>query len=167
MNQNFKNNCMTFITITITILFITTIPTSNALDNGVGRTPPLGWNSWETCGEKTCGHDICNETEIKSVALGMKSNGMYDLGYNYVNLDDCWAYPRDTKTQQLTWDPSRFPDGLPNLISWLHKEGFKFGLYTSAGNVTCSSGGRPMPIPGSKGHYELDAKHLQNGKLIM
>ena len=31
-------------------------------------------------------------------------------------------------------------------------------LYAGAGNVTCSSGGRSHPIPGSKGHYELDAK---------
>lgn len=29
---------------------------------------------------------------------------------------------------------------------------------TSAGNQTCSSGGRPITVPGSRGHYELDAK---------
>jgi alpha-galactosidase len=159
-NRNNNNVLSIFNVIIFTTMFllISMPPSTNALDNGVGRTPPLGWNTWKTCGEKTCGHDICNEAEIKSVAIAMKNNGMYELGYNYVNLDDCWAYPRDPKTQQLTWDPSRFPDGLPNLIKWLHGEGFKFGLYTSAGNVTCSSGGRTMPIPGSKGHYELDAK---------
>lgn len=128
------------------------------MDNGAGKTPPLGWNTWKTCVSDTCEHDVCNEAEVKQIVYAMKSNGMYDLGYNYVNLDDCWADTRDPTSQELTWDTDRFPSGLPNLIQWLHQEGFKFGLYTSAGNVTCSSGGRSHPIPGSKGHYELDAR---------
>ena len=128
-----------------------------ALDNGAGRTPPLGWNSWKTCGEPTCGHDICNEAEVKSVATAMQENGMQSLGWNYVNLDDCWALQRDPDNQTLQWDPERFPSGLPALIDWLHEKDFKFGLYTSAGNETCSSGGRPHAIPGSRHHYELDA----------
>ena len=74
---------------------------------------------------------------------------------------------RDPTTQELTWDHARFPTGLPGLIEFIHQEGFKFGLYTSAGNVTCSSGGRSHPIPGSKGHYELDGKTLQIGESIM
>ncbi len=57
----------------------------------------------------------------------------------------------------IQWDPDRFPSGLPTLINWLHARGLKFGLYTSAGDTTCSQGGRPHPIPGSFGHYEQDA----------
>ena len=30
-------------------------------------------------------------------------------------------------------------------------------MYTSAGNETCSSGGRDIKVPGSRGHYGLDA----------
>lgn len=130
-----------------------------ALDNGVGRRPPLGWNTWKTCGENTCGHDVCNEQEVKSVAQAMLTNGMTALGYDYVNLDDCWASPdRDPETTALTWDAARFPSGIPALVDWLHARGLKFGLYTSAGNATCSSGGRPRPIPGSRDHYDIDAK---------
>ena len=130
----------------------------HSLNNKVGKPPPLGWNTWKTCGEPTCGHDICNEAEIKSVANAMATNGLQELGYNYINLDDCWASTRKKSDQTLTWDTVRFPSGLPALISWLHQKGFKFGLYTSAGNQTCSSGGRKYPIPGSEGHYDLDAK---------
>jgi alpha-galactosidase len=83
---------------------------------------------------------------------------MQGMGYNYVNLDDCWASKRNSTDQSLTWDSARFPSGIPKLIEWLHARKFKFGLYTSAGNTTCSSGGRPYPIPGSKGHYGQDAK---------
>lgn len=64
----------------------------------------------------------------------MIDNGMQKVGYNYVNLDDCWADLRDNTTHKLTWDTERFPNGIPSLIDWLHSKGFKFGLYTSAGN---------------------------------
>lgn len=59
------------------------------MDNGLGRTPPLGWNTWVTCGDKECSHDFCNEAEVKAAAVAMKENGMHALGWNYVNLDDC------------------------------------------------------------------------------
>jgi alpha-galactosidase len=57
-------------------------------------------------------------------------------------------------------DTSRFPYGIKDLVDWLHERGFKFGLYLAAGIETCSSGGRPLPIPGSYGHYEQDAKTI-------
>jgi alpha-galactosidase len=151
---------MTTLTLYMCVLFL--FCGTNALNNGVGRTPPLGWNTWKTCGEESCGHDICNEAEIKSVAMAMIQNGMQDLGYNYVNLDDCWASKRNETDQTLTWDAQRFPSGIPTLIDWLHSKGFKFGLYTSAGNQTCSSGNRTYPIPGSRGHYGLDAQTFAN-----
>lgn len=47
-----------------------------AYDNGLGRTPPLGWNTWMTCGDSTCGHDVCSEAEVKSIATAMQANGM-------------------------------------------------------------------------------------------
>ena len=61
-----------------------------------------------------------------------------------------------TADGRLTWDPRRFPSGLPALIQWLHAKSFLFGLYTAAGNLTCSNGGRVNPTgaggaPGSGG----------------
>ena len=72
--------------------------------------------------------------------------------------DDCWAYDRDIDSGTLTWDTSRFPNGIPALADWLHNEGFLLGLYTSAGNETCSNGGRPLTIPGSEGFYSHDTE---------
>ena len=43
------------------------------------------------------------------------------------------------------------------LTGWLHDRGFTFGLYTSAGNETCSSGTRASKPPGSYGYYYQDA----------
>ena len=127
-----------------------------ALDNGAGRTPPLGWSTWKTCADAHCTHDMCSESEVLSAAAAMKANGMQALGWEYVNLDDCWASSRSPTDATLQWDSQRFPSGIPALIDQLHAQGFKFGLYTSAGNQTCSSGGRPIKVPGSRGHYDLD-----------
>ncbi|XP_065845536.1 uncharacterized protein [Oscarella lobularis] len=133
-------------------------------DNGLGLFPPLGWNSWCTwasCGQKGASgkmHDVCNETEIRSVAEAMLSNGMHALGYEYINLDDCWGSEERAADGSIQADKNRFPSGIKNLTDWLHSKGLKFGLYTSAGVTTCSSGERPKPIPGSYGHYEQDAQ---------
>jgi len=125
---------------------------SSALDNGVARAPPLGWSTWQTCGDAACGHDVCNEAEVKAAAVALNDTGMQALGYNYVNLDDCWVGTRDSRTNQLTWDASRFPSGIPALTVWLHRRGINFGLYTSAGSTTCSG------KVGSRGHYGEDAQ---------
>ncbi|KAL2600965.1 hypothetical protein AAZV13_10G141400 [Glycine max] len=57
----------------------------NLVENGLGQTPPMGWNSWNHFG---C--DI-NESVIRETADAMVSTGLAALGYRYVNIDDCWA----------------------------------------------------------------------------
>ena len=54
---------------------------------------------------------------------------------------------------------------LKPLADWLHDRNFSFGMYTSAGYQTCSTGGRQVPgnanargVSGSYGHYEQDAR---------
>jgi alpha-galactosidase len=126
----------------------------SALDNGMGLLPPLGWSSW--CSEGGCETDYCHEAEVRQVATAMLSNGLHSRGYRWIILDDCWAAGNRTADGSITWDETRFPSGIPALVHWLHTKGFMFGIYTSAGNATCSSGGRPYPIPGSEHHYQQD-----------
>jgi hypothetical protein len=103
---------------------------------------------------------------VKDVAQSMIDQGMQAAGWYMVNLDDCWAdTTRDPSTGALRADKNRFPSGtLKELADWLHARNFSMGMYTGAGNRTCSSGGRPVPapysrgVPGSFGHYEQDAK---------
>ena len=140
-----------------------------AYDNGVSQKPPLGWNSWCTmgmCGQggvspgKMSLHDVCNETEIKSIGEAMHSSGLYAMGYDRVNLgeqtapsllpdlapsltslppslppsfsvpDDCWVGENRSADGSLAWDPLRFPNGIKSLVDWLHGRGLKFGLYS-------------------------------------
>jgi len=56
----------------------------NSLDNGLGRTPPMGWNSWNHFGCKI------NETIVKQTADLLVSTGLAAKGYKYLNIDDCW-----------------------------------------------------------------------------
>lgn len=108
---------------------------AHAYDNGVSRLPPLGWSTWCTYG--TCAqsfepqpdpaHDICNHAEIVSVADAMHANGMQELGWEYINLDDCWV-AEARADGRIQADPSRFPGGLTPVIQHVHSLGLKFGL---------------------------------------
>lgn len=52
--------------------------------------PLLGWNSW--CTADACGAtDVCSEELILTVANAIKVQGLDKLGYQYMNLDDCWS----------------------------------------------------------------------------
>src|SRR5690242_3836058 len=120
-------------------------PAASARDDGVARTPPMGWNSWNHYG---C--DI-NEKLVKNTADAMAANGMRDAGYQYVVIDDCWQVARDANGR-LVADTARFPGGIKPLADYVHARGLKFGIYTDAGRKTCQ--GRP----GTYGHEDQDAR---------
>ena len=119
---------------------------AHAVDNGLARTPPMGWNSWNRF---RC--DDLNEKLVRQTADAIAANGMKDAGYQYVVLDDCWQSSRDAQGN-IVADPAKFPSGIKALAGYIHDKGLKFGLYTDAGTKTCE--GRP----GSLGHEYQDAK---------
>ncbi len=125
-------------------VLLSAIPAA-ALDNGLAKTPPMGWNSWNKFG--------CDVSEklVKETADAMVSSGMKDAGYQYIVIDDCWQIARDNRGN-IVPDPDRFPSGMKALADYIHSKGLKFGLYSDAGTKTCQ--GRP----GSHGYEELDAK---------
>lgn len=60
---------------------------------------------------------------------------MYQLGYQWLVLDDCW---HPTRAQNGTLVPlkSSFPRGMKVVADYVHSKGLKFGLYTSVGKLT-------------------------------
>ncbi|KAF8894105.1 glycoside hydrolase [Infundibulicybe gibba] len=111
-----------------------------------GKTPALGWNSWNAYGG-----DI-NEAKILAAANQFVSLGLKTAGYVYVNIDDCWAKTtRDSATQRMVPDPIKFPNGISGLASQIHALGLKIGIYSDAGTNTCAG------FPGSLGHEVTDA----------
>ena len=116
-----------------------------ALDNGLARTPPMGWNSWNKFG--------CNVSEklIRGVADSMVSTGLKDAGYQYLVIDDCWQVSRD-KDGNIIPDAQRFPSGIKAVADYVHSKGLKFGIYSDAGTGTCQD------RPGSRGYEFQDAR---------
>ena len=118
----------------------------NAIDDGLARTPPMGWNSWENF---RLGID---EQLIRSMADAMASSGMKAAGYRYLVVDAGWKAPARDAAGNLAADAKKFPSGLRALGDYIHAKGLLFGLYTDAGDKDCVAG-----TPGSHGHEERDA----------
>ncbi|GIF22898.1 alpha-galactosidase [Actinoplanes tereljensis] len=130
-------------------------PAAHALENGVGRTPPMGWNSWNTFG---CN---INETLIRQMADSIVNSGLRDLGYQYVVVDDCWFNPSRDSAGNLQGDPTRFPSGMKSLGDYLHGKGLKFGLYEVPVDKTCAQYFSSYPgATGSQGHEVQDARQF-------
>ncbi len=111
----------------------------------VAATPPMGWNSWNKFG---C--DVSDKL-IREMADAVVSTGMKDVGYQFVNIDDCWQVSRATDGT-IVVDAQRFPDGMKPLADYVHSKGLKFGVYTDAGRMTCQK------RPGSYEHEAQDIK---------
>ncbi len=129
-------------------------PDAGALAQTTAATPPMGWNSWNTF---EC---TLNETLIQGVADTMVSSGMAAVGYQYVNLDDCWMNGRDANGN-LQWNSTKFPSGIPALAAYVHGKGLKFGIYETPNTVTCVGiyeGIAPSVAVGSLGHEAQDAR---------
>ena len=111
--------------------------------NGLAKTPPMGWNSWN----KFAGR--IDDATVRGIADAMASNGMKEAGYVYINIDDTWEGYRD-KEGNITTN-KKFPD-MKALADYVHSKGLKIGIYSSPGPNTCAG------YEGSYGHEEQDAR---------
>jgi alpha-galactosidase len=120
-------------------------------------TPPMGWNHWYAH------YNRITDAMMREAADIMVSSGMADVGYQYVNIDDCWmnAKPDAKRPDPKRLGPMRDADGniVPNalfpdmraLTDYIHAKGLKAGLYTSPGPFTCAG------YAGSYHHEARDA----------
>ncbi|KAA0720854.1 Alpha-N-acetylgalactosaminidase [Triplophysa tibetana] len=116
-----------------------------SLDNGQMRTPPMGWLAWERyrC-DIDCQNDPQNcisEKLFMDMADRLSEDGWKELGYIYVNIDDCWSSMQRDGQGRLQADPKRFPGGIARLARYVHDRGLKLGIYGDMGTHTC--GGYP------------------------
>jgi alpha-galactosidase len=120
-------------------------------------TPPMGWNDWYAH------YDRITDKMMREAADIMISSGMAEVGYTYVNIDDCWMNA-EKNNDPLRVGPLRNEKGniLPNrhfpdmkgLTDYIHSRGLKAGLYTSPGPQTCAG------FSGSYMHEEQDARQF-------
>eukprot|EP01084_Bolivina_argentea_P097412 175107_1 len=136
------------------------------LNNGVARTPPMGWLSWQRfrC-ETNCEmypNDCINAQLYMDMADRLANDGWKELGYTQVNIDDCWSLKqRDNVTNKQVADPDRFPNGIKGVADYVHKLGLKLGLYNDIGTKTCGG------YTGIDGNYVLDANTFASWDIDM
>ena len=111
----------------------------------IQRTPPMGWNSWNTFGENI------SEELIFQTADAMVETGLRDAGYDYLVIDDCWAEKTRDADGRLVPSREKFPHGMKAVSDYVHSRGLKFGMYSCTGTLTCAG------YPGSFEHEFVDA----------
>jgi alpha-galactosidase len=131
---------------TAVVVPLATAPSAAALDNGLARTPYLGWNTYYGLGTKF------NEQTIKAEADAIVSRGLKAAGYNYVWLDGGWWQGTRDAAGNITVDPNQWRDGMKAVADYIHSKGLLAGIYTDAGKQGCGGVNE-----GSYGHYQQDA----------
>jgi alpha-galactosidase len=126
-----------------------------AAGDTLALTPPMGWNHWYAH------YDRITDKLVREAADVMVASGMADVGYQYVNIDDCWMNA-PTNRDPLRIGPLRDQEGrlVPNrhfpdmkaLVDYIHGKGLKAGIYSSPGTLTCGG------FAGSYGHEAQDAQ---------
>ena len=62
---------------------------------------------------------LYSEKLYMTMADYLVSEGYRDLGYVYVNMDNCWATKNRDKNGTLVADPVRFPSGIKALADYV------------------------------------------------
>jgi len=120
-------------------------------------TPPMGWNHWYAH------YDRVTDAMMRAAADVMDRSGMADVGYQYVNIDDCWMNA-EKQRDPMRVGPLRddagnlipnkhFPD-MKAMTDYIHAKGLKAGLYISPGPRTCAG------FAGSYEHERQDAQQF-------
>jgi alpha-galactosidase len=89
----------------------------------IALTPPLGWNSWN------CWGDTITQEKILAAARALKSTGLADHGWSYINIDDGWQGARDPVTGAIMPN-KKFPD-MRTLCDAIHALGLRAGIYST------------------------------------
>jgi len=120
-------------------------------------TPPMGWNHWYAH------YDRITDQLMREAADLLVSSGMADVGYAYVDIDDCWMNaPNNGDSRRVgplrdsngSLVPNQYFPDMKALTQYIHSKGLKAGIYTSPGPLTCGG------FCGSYQHEAQDAKQF-------
>jgi len=131
--------------------------------NTLSLTPSMGWNDWYAYYQRI------TEKDVKKAADLLISSGMADVGYAYINIDDCWMNAKkgingyeqkESGRKGMERDiygnilPNSYFGDMKKLTAYIHAKGLKAGIYTSPGRYTCGG------YTGSYQHEAQDAKQF-------
>lgn len=127
--------------------------TAFALDNGFGRQPVMGFNTYNDVG---CSP---NQSYVSETIDGLESKGFLKAGYNHFQVDCGWQGYERQSNGSITYDPEVFPDGIAPLSKYAIEKGFKWAMYTDQGVYSCDTKS-PATRQGSLGYEKQDALQL-------
>ena len=130
------------------------VQNARAEDNGVERTPVLGWGSWSFIRQ----HPTAENFEAQ--ARAMQDSGLTKVGFGYINLDDFWyvcpssAGPNVDQYGRWVTDTTKFPaqgdtNGMQVVADYIHSLGMKFGIYVTPG-ISRQAVVKNTPIKGTQ-----------------
>ncbi|MFB9275425.1 glycoside hydrolase family 27 protein [Cohnella cellulosilytica] len=104
---------------------------ARAADNGLAEKPLMGWSSYSLQVYNEDGINWVTAARVKAQSDAMAAY-LQDYGYEYINIDAGWdggidGYGRPVPKSAL------YPDGIQDVIDYVHDNGQKIGLYTIPG----------------------------------
>jgi len=119
---------------------IVAVLSSLSLDNGLARTPPLGWRSWNAYGGGVTQEKM--EAAMGAMVDDSRGVSLHALGYTFAGLDDGWQHCGAGVNGSFhaadgtpIVDESKFPS-MKAMVSKAHALGLKAGWYLN--NCICS-----------------------------
>ncbi|KAK2799834.1 hypothetical protein FQN50_008355 [Emmonsiellopsis sp. PD_5] len=120
--------------------------TVSGLNNGVGKLPKMGYNTFNHFG---CSY---NHSTAYAQVEAMVKYGLVEAGYNTILIDDCYSMKERSPEGKLVADPERFPYGIKNFTDSVKALGVSASAYSDAGYQTCAG------HPGSYGYEKQDVE---------
>ena len=96
--------------------------------NGLARTPPRGWDSWNLF------HRNINSSLFRAHADALCSLNLSAAGYEFVSVDGGWWEGSDSGTIPrnssgfMSEDAAKFPEGMRALVDYVHARGLRWGV---------------------------------------
>lgn len=105
--------------------------------------PLMGFSTWNAFKRDY------NESILRENVDLMVSMGFVKLGYDHFNIDgEWWEAGNNNKVRRIekriTESNEKFPSSMKSFSEYVHKNGMKLGLYTSASTRSCFDKDTPM-----------------------
>jgi len=123
---------------------------ADAVDNNFGRTPAMGYNTYNAYSCRP------NQTIVRTEIEALANAGFVTAGYKLFNLDCGWQGYKRQQNGSIIYDDRAFPGGIAPLSQLANSRGMDWAMYTNQGTFSCDSQYDRLR-PGSLGFEQQDA----------
>ncbi|GGA10225.1 hypothetical protein GCM10008018_64580 [Paenibacillus marchantiophytorum] len=142
------------LTIFLSLLLVAYSPVTKqvaqAANNGLAQKPLMGWSSYSMQSYTNSANWI-TAAQIKAQSDAMHTT-LQSHGYTYINVDAGWSGGSDAYGRPVP-STTLYPNGLSDVITYVHNNGQKFGLYFIPG-MSPAVYNANLPIYGTSCHAQ-------------